>query len=138
MQGPLAIASRAMQPVGSPGSAEMDNEHAEAEGWLHGCVRLTVQRDLAAEGKVKLLWQGRKRQSTLRYQHMTYHHFKDEKPNSIRLKGLHDECIVQGYDLDQIEKWLDEEKIAVLRESPTSDGQGGQPVILKITVRDRL
>ena len=116
---------RGVQPV-PPGDADMAHDDRRDE-WLHGCVKQPKQHDAATEGKIKLVWQGGERTSTLRYQHMTYHHFKDEKPQSIRLKGLHDECIVQGYDLDQIEKWLDEEKIAVLRESPETDpeGEGG-------------
>jgi hypothetical protein len=135
MQASPGIVSLAMQSVGSPGGAEMDRDD---EGFLYGCVKQTVQSSLL-EGKLTILWHRGKRRSTLRYHHTSVHHFTDEKPESIRLKGLYDEAVIEGENLDPIKTMLDEEKVAVLRESASTDvADGGQPVVFKIQVRDRL
>ena len=116
----------------------MTDHTEDADGFCWGCAKKAKQTN--EKGKIRLIWQGGDRESTFPYLHTSAHHFRDENPESIRLKGLHDEALIEGHCLGEIKKLLDQEKIEVLRESPPTDseGGGGQPVVLTITVRDRL
>jgi hypothetical protein len=115
----------------------------DAGGFTHGCMKLLAAASKARSPHVIFQWQekGCRFECTVPYMHAScYYTQLDDGTELIRFRGLNDEAMIRGYNLRDVKDHLDNRKLEVLRESPSTGTarEGEQPVILEIRVYDNV